>query len=62
MTTPAIDEKMPVNALYHSAVVSGIAIGYAKLGKALMGGPTPKLDYSTRDIGMVVGVSPCLGD
>ena len=29
MTTPATDGKMLVNALYHSAVVSGLAAGYA---------------------------------
>ena len=55
MTTPATDGKMLVSTLYHSAVVSGFAIGYVKLGKALMGGPTPRLDYTPRDIGMVVG-------
>ena len=33
MTTPATDGKMIVNALYHSAVVSGLATGYARLGK-----------------------------
>ena len=45
---------MLVNALYHSAVVSGLAIGYARLGKAVIGGPPPKLDFTPRDIGMVV--------
>ena len=37
MTTPATDGKMLVNALYHSAVVSGLAAGYARLGKMAMG-------------------------
>ena len=55
MTTPITDGKMIVNALYHSAVVSGLAMGYAKLGKTAIGGTTPKLDYNTpRDVGMVV--------
>ena len=54
MTTPATDGKMLVNALYHSAVVSGLAISYSRLGKALIGGPPPKLDYTPRDIGMIV--------
>ena len=47
MTTPATDSKMLVNALYHSAVVSGLAAGYARLGKMA-------LDFTPRDIGMVV--------
>ena len=38
MTTPATDGKMLVNALYHSAVVSGLAAGYAQLGKMAIGG------------------------
>ena len=54
MTTPAADGKMLVNALYHSAVVSGLAIGYSRLGKAFVGGPPPKLDYTPRDAGMLV--------
>ena len=54
MTTPATDGKMIVNALYHSAVVSGLAAGYSRLGKMAIGGPSPKLDFTPRDIGMVV--------
>ena len=54
MTTPATDGKMLVNALYHSAVVSGLAIAYSRIGKSLVGGPPPKLDYTPRDIGMIV--------
>ena len=54
MTTPAADGKMLVNALYPGAVVSGIAMGYARLGKMAMGGSTPKLDFTPRDVGMVV--------
>lgn len=45
---------MLVNALYHSAVVSGLAMGYARLWKVAVGGPAPKLDFTARDIGMVV--------
>lgn len=45
---------MLVNALYHSAVVSGLAMGYARIGKMAIGGPPPKLDFTPRDIGMVV--------
>ena len=54
MTTPATDGKMLVNALYHSAVVSGLAIGYSRLGKIAIGGQPPKLDYTPRDLGMIV--------
>ena len=54
MTTPATDGKMLVNALYHSAVVSGLAVGYARLGKMAIGGAPPKLDFTPRDVGMVI--------
>ena len=52
--TPATDGKMIVNAFYHSAVISGLTMGYARLGKMAMGGSTPKLDPTPRDVGMVV--------
>ena len=45
---------MHVNALYHSAVVSGLAAGYARLGKMAIAGSPPKLDFTPRDVGMVV--------
>ena len=54
MTTPATDGKMLVNALYHSAVVSGLAAGYAWLGKLAIGGSPEKLDFTPRDVGMIV--------
>ena len=54
MTTPGTDGKMIVNALYHSAIVSGLATGYARLGKIAMGDSPPKLDFTPRDVGMVV--------
>ena len=41
MTTPATDGKMLVNALYHSAVVSVLAMGYTRLGKMVIGGAPP---------------------
>ena len=44
MTTPATDGKMLVNALYHSALVSSLAAGYARLGKMAIGGSPTKLD------------------
>ena len=54
MSTPVTDGKMLVNALYHSAVVSGLAMGYNRLGKMVIGGASPKLDFTPRDVGMVV--------
>ena len=54
MTTPITDGKMLINALYHSAVVSGLAMGYSRLGKLAIGGAPPKLDFTPRDVGMVV--------
>ena len=35
--TPATDGKMLVSVLYHSAVVSGLAAGYDRLGKMAIG-------------------------
>ena len=61
MTTPATDGEMLVNGLYHSAVVFGLAAGYAKLGKMVIGGSPPKLDFPPRDVGMVeVDVAPAM--
>ena len=54
MTTPATDSEMLVYALYHSAVVSGRAAGSTRLGKMAIGGIPPKLDFTPRDVGMVV--------
>lgn len=56
MSTPSADGKMLVNALYHSALISGLAIGYSRLGKMVIGGAPPKLDFTPRDVGMVTGV------
>ena len=54
MTTSATDGKMLVNALYHSAVVSGLAAEYVRLGKMAIRGSPPKLDFTPGDFGMVV--------
>ena len=54
MTTPVTDGKMLVNALYHSAVVSGLAVGYSRLSRMVIGGAPPKLDLAGRDVGMLV--------
>ena len=52
MTTLATE--MLVNALYLSAVVSGLEARYARLGKMAIGGSPPLLDFTPRDVGMVV--------
>jgi hypothetical protein len=54
MSTPSADGKMLANAAYHSAVITGLAVGYARLGKMAFKGPTPKLDFTGYDVGMVV--------
>jgi hypothetical protein len=53
MTTPITDGKMLANAAYHSAVVTGLAMGYARLTKMITKGATPKLDFTGYDVGMV---------
>lgn len=47
------DGKLLANALYHGVVVSGLAMGYSRLGKMVIGGAPPKLDFTPRDVGMV---------
>ena len=54
MSTPGTHGKMLINSLYHSAVLSGLAIGYSRLSKTVVGGAAPTLDLTPRDIGMVV--------
>ena len=54
MSAPSTDGKQFANLAYHSAVVSGLAMGYAALGKKIMKGATPKLDFAPYDVGMVI--------
>ena len=54
MSTPSTDGKQLANLAYHSAVVSGLAMGYAALGKKITKGATPKLDFVPYDVGMVI--------
>ena len=49
----SIDGKAIANALYHAAVVSGLSVGYAKLGQMAVKGSLPKLDLTVRDAGLV---------
>ena len=48
------DGKQIVNKVYHGAVVSAFAMGYARLTQTFLMGPIPKLDLTPRDIGMVM--------
>ena len=45
--------KEVTNIAYHAAVVAGLAIGYAQLGKKLFKGGSPKLDLTVNDASMV---------
>ena len=54
MTNPATNGKMLVKPLYHSAVVSGLTAGYARLGKMAIGGSPRSLTLCPPDVGMVV--------
>ena len=47
------DGKALVNSLYHSVIVTGLAIGYASLSKMIFKSQQPKLDFNARDVGMV---------
>lgn len=47
----------------HSTVVSGLSIGYARLGKMASKGATPKLNLNGYDVGMtVLGVAMATKD
>ena len=52
MSSP--DGKQLANLAYHSAVISGQAMGYSQLGKKLLKGATPRLDFGAYDVGMVI--------
>ena len=51
---PAADGKIIINKIYHGAVITAFAMGYARLGKMAFGGSAPWLDLNLRDAGMVV--------
>jgi len=48
------DGKEVVNAIYHGAVIAGLAIGCARVSKAALGGAYPKLEFTPRDAGMTI--------
>lgn len=45
---------MHVNVFYHRAIVSGLAMRYSRLRKIAVEGAPNKLDFTARDVGMVV--------
>ena len=49
----SIDGKAIANTVYHAALVSGFAIGYAKLAQMAIKGPLPKIDLTAHDAGMM---------
>jgi hypothetical protein len=49
-----MSEKSVVNTLYHGAMVSGLTLGYAQLGRLLLSTAPPQLKPSGRDVGMLV--------
>ena len=50
---PATEGKNIVNVVYHAAVLSGLTLGYAKLGKMVLGGQMPRLDFTAKDVSMI---------
>ena len=46
--------KYIVNALYDATITTGIAAGYAQIGKQLRVGVPPRLDFGGRDLLMIV--------
>lgn len=50
---PATEGKNIVNSLYHSSVVIGLALGYAKISKMVFGGSLPKFDFAVKDVLMI---------
>ena len=47
------DGKQIVNSLYHGAVISALAMGYAQLGKMFWKGSVPQLKFDVKDIAMI---------
>ena len=41
------------NAFYHATVISGLAVGYAKMIKWIFGGTGPFLVFTGKDITMI---------
>ena len=42
--------KNIVNSLYHSSIITVLAVGFAQIGKQLRGGAAPRLDFSGGDL------------
>jgi hypothetical protein len=50
----SVDGKMLINSLYHSGVVTILAVGFSRLSKMVIGGAPPKLDLTPRDVGLIM--------
>ena len=53
MSTP--NTKEVANLAYHAAVLTGLTIGFAQLGKKIFKGNSPKLDFTANDMAMITG-------
>jgi len=51
--TSSIDVKTVENSLYHGAVISALAVGYAAVGKSLFKTSIAKLDFNYKDMAMM---------
>ena len=49
----ATEGKNIGNTVYHAAVLSGLTLSFAKLGKMVQGGQMPHLDFTARNISMI---------
>ena len=54
MSTTNTNGKMIANMAYHAAVVSGLAVGYACLGRMIIKGNALKQDFTGYDTGMMI--------
>lgn len=51
MSTPNINGKEIVNTAYHAAVITALAIGFAKIGRMIFSRASiPKLDLNAQDV------------
>ena len=47
---PATEGKNVGNAIYHATITTGLTVGYAKLGKMILGGRyVPRFDFDLKD-------------
>ena len=47
---PATEGKNIGNAIYHASITTGLTVGYAKLGKMILGGYyLPRFEFALKD-------------